>query len=280
MIDRPGLADFLRRRRESLRPAEIGLVEGARRRTPGLRRDDVAQVASISTDYYARLEQCRGANPSEAIVASLARALRCDLDERDHLYHLAGFAPPARRAAGQVRPGVRRLLDRLDDVPACVLTDLGEVLWQNKVADLALGPAPKGTGSIVRKWFTEPSFRACFPAEDWSHHSLAHVADLRATYSRRAGDADVRALVHDLLTGSAEFRDLWERHEVAVHRFDHKRFLHRTLGVLHLTCEVMLSPEADTKVLALFPTEGTDAREKLDRLRVLSPSTQGQAGPG
>jgi transcriptional regulator with XRE-family HTH domain len=83
MIDRPGLADFLRRRRELLRPVDLGLFEGVRRRTPGLRPDEVAQLASISTDYYARLEQSRGANPSETIVASLARALRCDPDERD-----------------------------------------------------------------------------------------------------------------------------------------------------------------------------------------------------
>jgi transcriptional regulator with XRE-family HTH domain len=272
VIDRPGLADFLRRRRELLRPADIGLLEGVRRRTPGLRRDEVAQLASISTDYYARLEQCRGANPSEAIVASLARALRCDLDERDHLYHLAGFSPPARRASGYVRPGVMSLLDRLNDVPACVLTDLGEVLWQNTIADIALGPAEQRAGrarNVVRKWFTEPALRACFPAEDWSRHSLAHVSDLRATYSRRAGDADVTELVDDLLKCSEEFRDLWERHEVAVHRFDRKRFLHPKVGVLHLTCEVLLSPEEDTKVLAFFPTEGTDAREKLDLLQVI-----------
>lgn len=243
-----------------------------RRRTPGLRRDEVARLASISTDYYARLEQCRGANPSEAIVASLARALRCDLDERDHLYHLAGFSPPARRSGGYVRPGVMRLLDRLDDVPACVLTDLGEVLWQNAIADVALGPAEQRAGrvrTIAWKWFTEPGLRARFPEEDWPRHSLAHVTDLRATYSRRAGDADVTGLVHGLLERSEEFRGLWERHEVAVHRFDRKRFLHPEVGLLHLNCEILLSPEEDTRVLAFFPTEGTDAREKLDLLRVI-----------
>jgi transcriptional regulator with XRE-family HTH domain len=272
MIDRPGLADFLRRRREQLHPADIGLPEGIRRRTPGLRRDEVAALASISTDYYARLEQCRGANPSEPIVAALARVLRCDLDERDHLYHLAGFSPPGRRAGGYVRPGVMKLLDRITDVPACVLTDLGEVLWQNAIADLALGPATRATGrarSVAWRWFTDPALRTCFPEEDWPRHSLAHVSDLRATYSRRAGDADVTGLVHGLLRRSGEFRELWERHEVAVRQFDRKRFRHSTIGVLNLTCEVLFSPEEDTKVLVFFPTEGTDAAEKLALLRVI-----------
>ncbi|MQY24427.1 helix-turn-helix transcriptional regulator [Nocardia macrotermitis] len=275
MIDRSGLADFLRRRRELLSPADIGLPEGVRRRTPGLRRDEVAQLASISTDYYARLEQCRGANPSEPVMAALARALRCDPDERDHLYHLAGFSSPERHSGGYVRPGLMSLLNRLDDVPACVVSDLGEILWQNTIAEVALGwTAGKRTDrsrNIVWQWFTEPALRACFPEEDWSRHSLAHVNDLRATYSRRGGDADVTDLVKGLRKHSAEFRDLWERHEVAVHRFDRKRFLHPEVGVLHLTCEVLLSPEADTKVLAFFPTEGTDTHEKLELLRVIGP---------
>lgn len=273
MIDRPGLADFLRRRRELLRPTDIGLPEGVRRRTPGLRRDEVAHLASISTDYYARLEQCRGANPSETIVASLARALRCDLDERDHLYHLAGFSAPARHSGGYVRPGVMRLLDRLNDVPACVVTDLGDILWQNAMADIALtwttGSRAARARNVVWQWFTEPALRVRFPEDDWPRHSLAHVSDLRATYSRRAGDTDLTGLVNDLLTASEEFRLLWERHEVAVHRFDRKRFLHPEVGVLHLTCEVLFSPEADTKVLAFFPTEGTDTHEKLELLRTI-----------
>ncbi len=152
-------------------------------------------------------------------------------------------------------------------------SDLGEILWQNAIAEIALGWT---TGkridrarNIVWQWFTEPALRACFPEEDWPRHSLAHVNDLRATYSRRGSDPDVADLVHRLRTCSAEFRDLWERHEVAVHRFDRKRFLHPEVGVLHLTCEVLLSPEADTKVLAFFPTEGTDAREKLELLRAI-----------
>ncbi|MBF8187671.1 helix-turn-helix domain-containing protein [Nonomuraea sp. K274] len=273
MIDRAGLADFLRRRRELLRPSDVGLPDGVRRRTPGLRRDEVAQLAGMSSDYYARLEQCRGANPSEPIVASLARALRCDLDERDHLFHLAGLTPPARRAGRHIRPGLISLVDRLTDVPAGICTDLGEVLWQNALADIVLGRqdhhADGRARNLAWRWFTDPASRARIPEEDWPRHSAAHVNDLRATYSRRAGDNDVVELVQGLRERSAEFRASWERHEVGVRRFDRKRLLHPEAGVLHLTCEVLLTPEEDLRVIAFFPTEGTDAREKLDLLRVI-----------
>ncbi|WP_406691468.1 helix-turn-helix transcriptional regulator [Saccharopolyspora sp. ID03-671] len=272
MIDRPGLADFLRRRRALLRPADVGLPEGVRRRTPGLRRDEVAQLAGISTDYYARLEQQRGSHPSEPVVAGLARALRSTLDERDHLFHLAGLTPPPRRASGHVRPGLISLADRLTDVPVCLCTDLNEIVWQNALAVALMGdqrrPGEKHR-SVVWRWFTDPEVRRGMPEEDWAHHSAAHVSDLRATYARRAGEPDITGLVEDLLARSAEFRDLWERHEVAVRHKDRKRFLHPEVGEVDVSCETLLTPDADLKLLAYFPTEGTDAKDKLDLLRVI-----------
>jgi transcriptional regulator with XRE-family HTH domain len=272
VIDRAGLADFLRRRRELLHPADVGLPDGVRRRTPGLRRDEVAQLAGMSADYYSRLEQSRGANPSESIVAALARALRCDLDQRDHLFHLAGLTPPTRRAGGHIRPGLISLADRLVDVPVHICTDLAEVLWQNSLADLVFGPLAPSAGlgrNPVWRWFTDPASRERIPEEDRPRLSAAGVSDLRATYARRSGDADVTTLVRDLLDRSAEFRALWERHDVAVRRFDRKRMHHPEVGLLDLTCEVLLTPEDDVKLLVLFPTEGTDAREKLALLRVI-----------
>lgn len=271
VIDRTALADFLRRR-GLLRPADVGLPDGVRRRTPGLRRDEVAQLAGMSSDYYSRLEQRRGSHPSESIVAALALALRCDLDERDHLFHLAGLTPPPRRAGRHIRPGLINLADRFADVPVCICTDLGEVLWQNTFADTVLGRQDHRAGrgrNFAWRWFTEPGVRGRFPEQDWPHHSAAHVNDLRATYARRAGEQEVTALVHDLLERSAEFRTLWERHEVAVRRYDRKRMVHPEVGLLHLTCEMLLTPDEDLKMLALFPTEGTDAREKFDLLRVI-----------
>lgn len=271
VIDRDGLADFLRRRRELLRPADVGLPDGVRRRTPGLRREEVAQLAAISTDYYSRLEQSRGANPSEPIIAGLARALRCDLDERDHLYHLAGFSPPLRLAGNHLDPGLMSLVERLTDIPVLITNDLDEVLWQNALADVVLGRQTGGRRdrNLTWRWFTEPALRGLFPEEDWDAHAAAHVADLRGTQSRRMGDSDVAELVADLLEQSKEFRDLWELHEVAVHRLPRKRFLNTEIGTLDLTCQTLLTPAADLRVRAFLPIEGTDAREKLDLLRVI-----------
>jgi len=272
VIDRAGLADFLRRRRELLRPVDVGLPDGVRRRTPGLRRDEVAQLAGMSTDYYSRLEQARGSHPSEPIVAALARVLRCDLDQRDHLFYLAGFTPPPRRAGRHIRPGLISLVDHLTDVPVWICTDLDEVLWQNPLADALIGPVdPRGgrAGNFTWRWFMLPGARDRFPESEWRHHSLAHVNDLRATYSRRAGNPEVVMLVHDLLEHSTEFAELWERHEVSVRRHDRKQVMHPEVGLLHLTCEVLLTPDEDIKVLAFFPIEGTGTREKLDLLRVV-----------
>ena len=147
VIDRAGLADFLRRRRELLRPAEVGLPPGARRRTPGLRREEVAALAGVSADYYTRLEQARGPHPSASVVAAVARALRCEVDERDHLFHLAGLTPPPRRAGRHIPPGLMRLVDHLTEVPVLVLSDLTEVLWQNRLADALTGPLAPEPGA-------------------------------------------------------------------------------------------------------------------------------------
>ena len=226
----------------------------------------------MSTDYYTRLEQGRGPHPSAQLLTSLGRALRFDADQNDHLFHLAGLTPPVRRSYGHIRPGLIKLADHLVDVPVCIMSDLGEVLWQNAMADITLWPRVTRPGrerNVTWLWFTSPALRARFPQEDWPHHVAAHVSDLRATAARRAGDADVESLVADLLAASTEFAELWERHDVAVRRFDQKRLVHPEVGIIHVTCEMLLTPTADVQLLAFFPTEGTDAREKLDLLRVI-----------
>jgi transcriptional regulator with XRE-family HTH domain len=272
VIDRAGLAEFLRRRREEIRPLDVGLREGPRRRTPGLRRDEVAHLAGMSTDYYTRLEQGRGPHPSASLLAAVARALRLDADEHDHLFHLAGLVPSPRRAGRHIRPGLLSLAQHLGDIPVFIVSDVDEVLWQNDLGDSVMGPPDPRPGrprSFTWRWFTDPDSRLRFPAEDWEHHSDNHVRDLRATHGRRAGDSDVVELVADLRAASPEFDRLWARHDVAVRSFDHKRILHPEVGVLHLTCEVMLTPAADVRLLAFFPTAGTDAADKLALLRVI-----------
>src|SRR6516165_11450992 len=135
-MDRTELADFLRRSRERLRPHDVGLPDVGLRRTPGLRREELAQLAGVSADYCMRLEQRRSSQPSTQVLAALARALRLTEDERDHLYILAGYQPPAGPMAGQhVRPGLMHLLDELTGTPAQILTDLGDLLAQNVLAE-------------------------------------------------------------------------------------------------------------------------------------------------
>lgn len=271
MTDRRELADFLRRRRELVRPSDVGLPDGLRRRTPGLRREEVASLAGVSTDHYTRLEQARGSAPSESVLSAIARALQCDLDERDHLFYLAGMTPPPRRAGHYVRPGLIALARRLTDIPVVICTDTGEIAWLNSLATTLLPPLPDGPGrgrNLVWRWFTEPDRRPA-PREDWDRMSASHVMDLRATYARRAGDSDITSLVHDLLAASEEFRGLWERHQVGVRRADLKTFIHPEVGAVSVRCEVLLTEEADVKLLAYFPAEGTDAAAKLELLRVI-----------
>lgn len=272
-MDRAQLADLLRRRRERLTPADVGLPAGPRRRTPGLRREEVAQIAGVSTDYVARLEQSRGPQPSAQVLGALARALRLTDDERDHLYHLAGRTPPAaHRSNPHVSPGLLHVLDHLVDSPAMVVSDLGETLAQNRLA-IALHGGDRPREGLDRyapwRWFTDPAARAVAPDEDRIVHARTQVADLRATAARRQGDPDVVELVDALLATSDEFRTLWGEHEVAVRRADSKRFVHPEVGLIDLLCEVLVGAAGDQLLVVLFPRPGTDAREKLDLLRVI-----------
>lgn len=201
-----------------------------------------------------------------------SNGLRADLDQRDHLFHLAGLTPPPHGAGGHLSPGLISLASRLVDVPVCIYTDIGQLLWRNALF-AALGiPSdadPSRDGNSLWLWFTRPAVRDLVPAQDRRRLSATHVSDLRAVHARRSGDQDVTTLVDELLECSAEFRTLWERHDVAVRRQDHKDVLHPEVGLIHLRCEVLLTPEADVQLVAFFPVEGTDAAEKLDLLRVI-----------
>src|ERR687893_650548 len=170
MIDRAGLAAFLRRRRESLQPEDVGLPRGQRRRTSGLRREEVASICHMSTDYYSRLERERGPQPSEQMIASIAQGLHLSLDERDHLFRLAGHHPPARGADSEhVSPGLLRVLDRLADTPAEIVTELGETLRQSPLGVALTGDMTGYSGparSRGYRWFTDPASRALYAPED------------------------------------------------------------------------------------------------------------------
>ncbi|MFI6586754.1 helix-turn-helix domain-containing protein [Embleya sp. NPDC050493] len=272
-LNRPDLADFLRRSRERLTPRDVGLVEGPRRRTPGLRREEVAMLAGVSADYCMRLEQARGPQPSVQVLAALAGALRLTEDERDHLYLLAGHRPPeGARAGGYLRPALRYLLDRLDGVPVQVVSDLGDLLAQNDLALALFGcvcTVAEEDRNIVLGWFTDPAVRAHFAVEEHEEQARQLVADLRAATTRRGDDAASRSLVTRLRAASPEFTALWDRHEVAVRRSHPYRLVHPDLGRIDLDCEVLATPAADQRLRIFTPPPG--GTTVLDELRVLGP---------
>ncbi|WP_380159261.1 helix-turn-helix transcriptional regulator [Kineococcus sp. R86509] len=271
-MDRPGLADFLRRRREALRPGEVGLPPGVRRRAPGLRREEVAALAGMSTDYYARIEQQRGPQPSDQVVAAIARALRFDLDERDHLFRLAGHRPPVRlRREEHIAPGLMRVLDRLDDTPAMIVSDLAETLVQNRLAIALLGDQRHHAGparSQFHRWFTDPEERTHYPEDDHERQTRLQAAGLRAALSL-SSDARAREVLEDLLRRSAEFREVWQRHEVEEKTGTRKRLVHPQLGVLEVDCQSLWTENRAQALLVFTGVPGTEAQEKLDLLQVI-----------
>lgn len=277
-MDRPGLADFLRRRRELLRPEDVGLGAGARRRTPGLRREEVASLAGMSVDYYTRLEQQRGPQPSEQMVAAIARALRCSLDERDHLFHLAGHNAPLRvRRADHVDPAILRVLDRLEDTPAIVVNDLGETLVENRLGAALIGSTvglPGNERYQPWRWFMTGSERAKYAPEEHDRLARAQVASLRAAVGA-AGPGDRRAqqLVADLERESSEFRELWALHEVRSRWEDHKTFVHPELGRITVDCQVLHTDNRAQALLLFTAPARTEDAEKLALLGVLGTQT-------
>ncbi|BFP50301.1 helix-turn-helix transcriptional regulator [Streptomyces griseus] len=271
-MERDQLADFLRRRREAIRPAEVGIADGPRRRTSGLRREEVAMLAGMSVDYVVRLEQGRSSQPSPQLLTALARALRLTDDERDHLFHLAGHQPPpADSVAGLARAGLVRMLDLLGDTPAMVVSDLGEVLAQNRMSLLLAGDHTAFSGDrryLVYRWFTDPAARAAGALEEHEHQARQLVADLRAAAGRRSGDPVVAGLIDRLRAASEEFRRIWAEHEVGVRRADRKTLLHPRVGRLVMDCETLVTPDHGQLLLVLTPADA-GTRERLDLLRVL-----------
>lgn len=273
-MDRNDLADFLRTRREHLRPEDVGLIGGGRRRTPGLRRDEVALLANMSTDYYERLEQGRGPQPSEAMLGGIARALRLTLEERDHLYLLGGRQPPpAHVPASWADPGLMTILDALaPTVPALITDDLAVVVAQNAMNVALLGPlANRGPrdGSFIWHWFTDPAYLELYAENDRRALSRGYVAELRSGVTRRQ-DAEARAIVQALAEASAEFRELWALHEVApANRSTRKLLQHPVVGRLDCQCDVVVSPPSGQRLVLFRGSPGTDAAERLALLAVV-----------
>ncbi|WP_369137474.1 helix-turn-helix transcriptional regulator [Modestobacter versicolor] len=284
-IDRAGLAGFLRGRRESLQPEDVGLPRGARRRATGLRREEVAVLCHMSTDYYSRLERERGPHPSEQMVASIAQGLHLSLAERDHLFRLAGHQPPLRgTSSGHVSPGLLRILDRLGDTPAEIVTELGETLRQTPLGVALTGDTTGFTGPARSKgyrWFTDPASRERHAPEDHAFLSRMYASGLRGIVARRGPGSRAAQLADLLLERSPEFRALWERHEVGVHPGEVKRYQHPEVGRLELNCQTLVDPHQAHHLMVYTAVPGTESHDALAVLAVIGaqPLATGDAVP-
>jgi transcriptional regulator with XRE-family HTH domain len=271
--DRAQLADFLRKRRAAMQPEDVGIPRGQRRRTGGLRREEVAALSGMSTDYYSRIEQQRGPHPSEQMLAALARGLHLSLDERDHLFRLAGHGAPRRTSpAEHVDAGMMRILDRLDDTPAQVMGELGETLLQTRLSVALFGEETRHTGldrSIAHRWFTSPQQRLIYPEDDHPLHGRVFASMLRAAYARQGAGSRAAKTVDSLLQRSDEFARLWEQHEISVRHTNLKRIQHPEVGVLELYCQVLHDPDQSQSLLVFTAIPGSESYDKLELLSVI-----------
>ena len=272
-MDRAELADFLRIRRATLQPEDVGLPRTRRRRTGGLRREEVAALSSMSTDYYSRIEQQRGPRPSEQMLAAISQGLRLSLDERDHVFRLAGYATPTRVArSDHISPGMLRIFDSMGDTPAQIINQVGETLAQNRLAALLVGDQTGHVGlsrALAYRWFTDPAERRLFPDQDHPQHGRTVTAQLLAAHTRDPDNPRTTAIVEALMNSSAEFADIWRQHPVIGPYCAPKRIEHPRVGSLEVHGQSLVDPD-QSHILTVFTTQpGSESHEKLQFLSVL-----------
>jgi transcriptional regulator with XRE-family HTH domain len=278
-MERAALAEFLRSRREKLQPEDVGFTRGGRRRTSGLRREEVAAAAGMSTDYYARMERGQSPKPSEQMVAALARGLRLTLEERDYLFRLSGYDAPHRaRRTDHVDAGLIRVMDRLDDTPAAIFTSLGETLLQTRMGVALLGDQTRYSGlarSVVHRWFTEPQERNIYPADEHPRHTRVLVSQLRAVRQREGTRSRATELIDTLEEVSAEFREVWKEHPVGWRFSEQKRLVHPSLGELSLYCQSLFDLDQSQTLLVFTASPGSESSQKLELLSVVGSQSLG-----
>jgi transcriptional regulator with XRE-family HTH domain len=278
-----GLGDFLRARRARVGAADVGLPVGTGlRRTPGLRREELAALAGVSISYYIRLEQGRESNPSAAVLDALARALLLDEEERRHLHALAriatraekGLDRPARPRPGPgadaVRPGILQLLDTLRPCPAYVLNQISDVVAANPEAlalfhGLAEWPPPRR--NTARYTFLHPAARELFG--DWEHSAATTAANLHAVAATSPDAPGLAELVDELTNHSLEFTRLWQRYDIRRRRSEPKTFRHPQVGTITLAYEVLQL--GDSQRMSVYQaTPGSTDQDALKLLAMLA----------
>jgi transcriptional regulator with XRE-family HTH domain len=264
------LADFLRRRRESIRPEDVGLPNGGRRRTPGLRREEVAQLAGVGTTWYTWLEQGRDVRASLEVFEALARALKLTAAERTHLILLGRGeeAPPIKPPAERISPTIRRLVASLGSNPAFVIGMRWDYLAWNPAACALFGDfgqIPRPARNHLWQLFMNPARRELFA--DWPEGSRLAVAKFRADSARHLGDPGFEELISALKHSSQDFCRAWKRHEVAHQGQGRKEIRHPVAGTMLFEHAVFHPADFPEQRLILYsPVAGTDTAAKLQRL--------------
>jgi transcriptional regulator with XRE-family HTH domain len=267
---RAELADFLRKRRDSLKPEDVGLPNGGRRRTPGLRREEVAQLAGVGTTWYTWLEQARDVRASFDVLEAISRALKLTPAERAHLILLGRGEdpPPCKQPPERVSATLRRVIENLGPNPAYVLGRRWDYLAWNRAAKVILGDLdamPRAERNHVWLSFMDPTRREIFTDWDKSHRML--VAKFRADHAHHLGDPGFEDLIESLRQSSPEFCAAWKRHEVSRASPGRKEVRHPEAGLLAFEHAVLSPQDAPDQRLVLFsPLPDYDSREKFARL--------------
>jgi transcriptional regulator with XRE-family HTH domain len=250
------------------------------RRTAGLRREELADLAGVSVDYIVRLEQGRATTPSASVVASLARALQLSTAERDHLYRLAQLVPPVDNTiSDHLPPGMQRVLARLGDVAVAVFAADWQLVWWNRGWAGLLG-SPSASPPRLRNFARDrfpvdagPTRLTLWPVTeaDPDATDAAVVSDLRRATGRFPRDSRLAALIRDLNAGNRRFAELWATGEVAAHREDHKAIDHPSVGPVTVDCDVLTDGDSELKIVIMTAVPGSEDETKLRLTAIAGP---------
>ncbi|KUN69648.1 helix-turn-helix domain-containing protein [Streptomyces griseorubiginosus] len=271
-IRRHELAAFLRHRREHITPEQVGLPRGRRRRTPGLRREEVAHLSAVGVTWYTWLEQARDIQVSVQVLDALARALLLDPSERSHLFQLAGAVDPTpATSCPSITPGLRLVLDQLGPIPVCVSNSRYDILAYNRTYGLLLcdldAVPPQDRNAMLLS----------YTHEEW-RSSIVHLAEVqrlmaarfRAGMAGHLAEPAWKTLLKRLRTESAEFREIWDRHEVGASRPRRKEFLNRYVGRIAVDhTDLWLGPETGSRLVTYAPAD-EESRQRLEKLHAIA----------
>ncbi|MBT2391717.1 helix-turn-helix domain-containing protein [Streptomyces sp. ISL-1] len=271
-VRRHELAGFLRSRRERITPEQVGLPRGRRRRTPGLRREEVAQLSAVGVTWYTWLEQARDIQVSPQVLDAIARALLLDPSERSHLFALSGIADPAPGTpCPTVTPALRQVLEQLEPIPACIMNSRYDILAYNRTYGRLfcdLDSLPREDLNCMILAFTNDGWRAA--VADLADATRMMAARFRASMAEHLAEPAWKALLARLESASPEFREVWARHEV-VGQGGRTKYIHNAhVGLLHLEHNnLWLGPAAGPRLVSYVPLDD-DSRERLEKLQALA----------